>query len=317
MGGRKWVNPGFFLLLMASLGFLKAVAAVPPKQDPEALLTILPEVIDLGKPFPVKMEIVHPENMVVIFPDSSTDFGAFELESIQSFPTRTFQGVSTDQVVFQFWCFDIAPMQGLQAPFQYILNGDTLKGLSNIDSVRLEERVKIYSDTLSFRKHQGLTEVREPQTLKILLIGLIVFILLTGLFLAAVLLAKPIQRKLYQWRLEKEWKGIQEKLVQCTSLLPRQKEFVEELNDIWKRYLEPSWGIPLKPLTTPEMKTLIGEDPKTLSEEETHTLLHLNQLSDAILYADQSGSQEELAQLHERVQLILTREFERRKGGAP
>ena len=174
MLGRKWANLWRTGLLVLMIGIVGS-SGLWAQQEPEAQLLIMPDVIDLGRPFPVKMEIFHPEDMVVIFPDSTTDFGSFELESVQSFPTRTSNGISTDQVVYTFWCFDIEPMQGLQLPFQYISNGDTLFGMSNTDSVRLEERVKIYNDTLSFRAHQGITHVKEPKTWLIIIVGLIVF----------------------------------------------------------------------------------------------------------------------------------------------
>lgn len=314
MDGRRW-GKCIGILLLGLLNLFSSSVFSQGKQEPEAQLLIVPDAIDVGRPFSVKMEIFHPEDMVVIFPDSTDSFGVFELESIQSFPTRTFKGVSTDQVLYQFWCFDINPMQGLQLPFRYIVNGDTLSGLSNVDSVRLEERVKIYNDTLSFKPHTGLTEVKEPKTWLIIIVGLLIFLFISILFVATLLLIKPIKRRIQRWRMEKAWKLIVQQLNDCKGQISDQKVFIDTLNGIWKGYLSPVWGIPLKPLTTPEIESLLAEDQQTFSPKEIETFNQANRLADTILYAELDSTEGELERMHTEINGILHKEHQRRMGG--
>ena len=95
-------------------------------------------VVEVGQPLTYTLSYRHPAAEEVVFPDSLADFGTFEYVRRRWLPTRTEQGESFDETVYELRTFSLVAVQQLQLPV-LVLRGarDTLRLLPAVAQVQL------------------------------------------------------------------------------------------------------------------------------------------------------------------------------------
>lgn len=268
-------------------------------------------LVQVGRPTRVLMEITHPEDMVVIFPDSAKDFFPWEVASTEVFPTRTNAGISVDAKFYYIRTFELDSIQYVELPFYYVLGQDTLTRYTNPDSIEFDPVIEAMSDTLTLKPHLGLTYVADPPDyMLIFLVSVFIFILL---LVAAVLGYKPIMRKVRVWRLTREWEKVKKAMGDTQGKVSQQEIFIQELNSAWKKYLDQDRKIALRSLTSTEIEQVLFE----LDDLEPNDKVVLNEATksmDMVLYAGLSFEQQKMQQLFDQIFGIMEKEFNRRKG---
>ena len=280
-------------------------------QVPNASLSFKEKMLEIGKPTPLLMHIEHPEDMVVIFPDSGKAFLPYELVGREVRPTETANGRSVDEVTYSIRSFEIDSLQTIRLPFRYItIDGDTISEYTDPATILLLPAVPVYSDSLKLRPHTGLFPIYEPPNYLLMFVGITVLVLL--LVILTILLWKPVRRKIRRWRLEKDWKKVDAKMQQTMGQISQPVSFIEQLNQIWKAYMDKTWKASLKSRTTPELKELLFQ-VEALSPEEKNFLYRSSEIADMLIYAKKGASGQELDKVWQGVYQLLQAEFRRRK----
>lgn len=302
MHGRKWVKLLIGLFILGT--------AVSGNAQVQGKLYALDSMIMVGNPFKVQMEITHPEEMVVIFPDSDANFFPYELYRARAFPTQTFEGRSTDKKLFRLYTWEIDSIQTLTLPYWYVKNGDTIQEYANQIRFQFLPTLPARADTSQVRFQEGYYDLDGPKdyTLLFIILGSV----LVGLALAGFLLYKPILNRIKKWRIEKEWKKYQGKFDQLPGLLPRQTEFIVSLNHLWKEYLDRRHHVVLRSLSTAELKHEL-QSFEGIGQQEAKILMSSNRSGDMILYAGQRFKDQDLMHLHSEIVSIMETEYLRRK----
>ena len=283
----------------------------PPNDSPiEVILSTTVSDIEVGRPFRIGLEVHHPSDMVVIFPDTTGDFFPYELSKRFPEPTRSDESGSIDFTEYDLFSWSIDSVQYLRLPVRYIKDGDTLIAFSNTESLQFIPRIVTPIDSLQVLANQDLAPISEPFNWRAFTILVGGGVLLIGLIL--LLLASPIRKALKRVRIEREWKRYSGKLQKIPSLLPNQENYLLELARIWKTYYDRGWEKGLGSLSTRELRGAIRHLSQ-LESTDKEQLLALNQNADRVVYAGQPIPEAKLKEYFGQVSRIMELEYKRRK----
>ncbi|MEM0996148.1 MAG: hypothetical protein AAGN35_03670 [Bacteroidota bacterium] len=295
------------LLLLMVIGLLPRLDA----QDVTAQLTPMEERVQVGRPFQVELRVRHPEELVVIFPDSVTDLAPYEVKTSRPLPTRTNEGISEDVKLYDLYTWEIDSLQYLQFPVRYLnAGGDTITVLSNRAEVEFQQVIAQYSDSLKVMLLPEAVNIREPFDWLAFGVlgggGLIILVVL------AIFLRKPILNAFRRRRIDREWSRYQQELARVQGLLPDEESYIAELNRIWRVYFDRDWKLALSSRTTKELTRFLPS-VESISEGDRTTLLALSTSADMVLYARRSVPQERLVGFFGHISRIMEQEYRRRK----
>lgn len=278
-----------------------------------AELKTLEKEIMVGKPFQAQLEVTHPAEMVIIFPDTGGGFAPFELQSRSPQPTRSDGGLSIDFVVYHLWSWEVDSLQYLQLPIGYIQGEDTLLLLSNSQELNFIPTLPMDNDSLAFRRIENLAPVGEPIAWGAW--GLLILALIIVLTVLVSVLYKPIKKWFRRRKIEREWKRYQGRLQKVPGFLPQQESYLLELSKVWKAYFDRDWGRGLGALSTKELVHELKE-MQQLAQEDKSALFQLNRSADHVTYGGQQLPQPELDGYFSKVGKIMESEYKRRKEAA-
>lgn len=310
MQEREWVK--YCVLLIAS-----AFLYTGGQAQPTASLSTKTEIVEIGRPFSFEMEIMHPSDMVVIFPDSSMgDLFPYELFSNQAIPTQTDDetGLSTDRTLYQIYTWEVDSLQSLRLPFHYIVNGDTLTAYSNTLKFVLDQKIPQVTDSTKVQFIEGLAVVDEPTNVARVLawICIVVFVLT----MAFILLRGPVAKRIQRWKVEKEWKKYSARLEKYRNKTAQKEEFLEGVNAAWKDYFDRNYDFALRSLTTDELGQLMPGENINLPDDELRFLVNSSRMNDQYIYAGIDVDETELKEIFSEVSQAMLSEYARRKGGS-
>lgn len=292
------------LMMLALLPFSHA-------QDVTAKLTPLDKMVQVGRPFKVELLVRHPEDVVVIFPDSIKDIAPYEVRSGKPLATRTNEGISEDTKIYDLYTWEIDSVQFLQFPVRYLTpKGDTMTVMSNRAQVGFQQVIVDYNDSLKVRMYPDAVSIREPfnwtRTLVFGLIGGIVGLIFSLLF------RKPIRNAFKRRKIEREWRKYQQQLKKVPGYLPDQERYLSELNRVWRAYFDRDWKLALGSRTTKDLKRFLPS-VHSISEADRASLITLAASSDLVLYAGRPLPAEQLNDFYQQVSRIMEQEYARRK----
>ena len=274
-------------------------------QAVEASLRFGSDTTAIGRLISLKMEIAHPEELVVVFPLESDAFHPFELVSQVAKPTKTVAGNSLDEVTYQVRTFEMLEKQTVRLPYAFLIPGvssvDTSWNYVQSDTVSLNVRIGEPESDRGLESFEGLNPIDTPPDYSLMMIlGIIVLIMLIplGMFLRA-----PIQRYLHLQQLKQAWQGVRKSLKQLENNSD-QTFVLDRLNRIWKYYLDDKDQIGLRSMTTTEVELHIPE-LMFLTRSQQNILVQVSKAADRVIYAGTPISDSELStliwELHEVV----------------
>lgn len=282
-------------------------------QQVAASLAFDSDTTAIGKVLNVRMEIAHPEDLVVVFPLNKDAFLPFELISQTAAATETQQGRSLDVVTYQVRTFELREKQALRLPYAYLPPGtqsrDTTWEYVLSDTVRLNVRIREEQKEDSLESFGELDEVSDPPDYSLLtLLGIILLIMLIPL---VIFLRGPIQRYLRLQSLKQEWGSIR-KEIKLLIEQEDQAEVLNQLNRIWKHYLDPDDQIGLRSMTTTELQVHIPE-LIFLTRPQQEILLKLSQISDQVIYAGEPVSDDLISAITWELYEVIDATYEDRR----
>ena len=297
------------LLLLLSLG-VAAQSSPPPDRAVEIRFKAEEDQVEVGRPFEVSLEVEHPAEMVVIFPDTGGDFFPYELHSRNPLETRTENGRSVDKVFYKLYTWNIDSLQEIKLPIRYIQEQDTQLLFSNADTLLFVPTITTPIDSLQVKSNDELAPIAEPFPTSTVLTWVLLGLLIFGI--GTLIFYRPVVNYLRRIRIEREWKRYFKRLQAIPDLSVQQEDYLGELSKVWKSYFDRDWGRGLGALSTRELKLEL-ENMEHLSTADQAQLLQLNRLTDEVTYAGVAGTQTEVQKLYQEVSRIMEQEYLRRK----
>ncbi len=252
---------GFLFFALILLGRLTIGSA----QEVTVTSGFLKDSIKIGESTGFYLTAKYPSNLTIIFPDSTFDFAPFEYERKKYFPTITTNSESFDSTVYFLSTFEIDSLLFLRLPVYQINRQDCTVVNSPFASIALTQLVadvpdSVNAEQLPLKENTAyqpvLIQFNYPIliiVLGVLLIAIIVFIFVFG---------KKIRRYFKIKRLQKNHRLFIEKYSEYLNMIGKKydRNEVETLVFVWKKYLEKLEAVPYTKMTTKETLTVIGEE---------------------------------------------------------
>ncbi len=294
----------FFLLF--------ALAQAPAHaQEVSARLELLTDTVALGRPFGLRLEVSHPADVMIFTPRGKKDFFPFELIDMEPEPTRTRNGVSIDAVTYQLSTFQLGSEQALTLSVGYRRpDSDEITVLSvQSEAIRLMERIPDASDQLEYREHDALPPLKDAPNLVLLFLYLIAAVVLLGL--AGLWLQGPLERYFRIRKVRLEWSRVARKIEQIQEMKTDQASRLEQLNRIWKTYLDPKGQLALLSMTTTELMHAIREMTE-IHPKEQEKLIRTSRAADEVIYAGHELPPDQMQRLIGQVSELLLGVYQHR-----
>lgn len=303
-------NWGLLLLLLVLCAAGQAQPPPPPPGPVQAFLTVPDPNVEVGRPFRVQLEVHHPSDLVILFPDTTGDFLPYELVKRYPVPTRSDESGSIDFTEYDLYSWAIDSVQYLRLPVGYVQDGDTAYTYSNEEALHFVPRIITPIDSLQVLAVSDLAPIAEPfNWTAFLVIGLGLVLLLVVL---GIVFLPRIRKAMRRARIEREWKKYIGKLQQIPSLLPDQEGYLLELSRVWKSYYDRGWQRGLASLSTRELREALPF-VEQLEARDRKDLLALNSEADYVVYAGRSLPEQQLREFYGQVERIMQQEYLRRK----
>lgn len=236
---------------LAKISVVFAVLAFPILsfgQEENPILSASNKEIVLGKAFELSLSWKHAADLDVFFPRDKSHFYPYMLIGLKPLETVTENGISKDEVVYQLMTFEVEPEQTISLPVWYIENGDSLRLVSNVDTLLY---TSIIADSLlSTSDFQWTPEWLKAKkgnynwtwlkwlSITLLILGIMVFVM-----------RKTIERKYLTWQFSRKQQDFALKF-------RRSMKDAEDLSTsvaLWKEHMEWLDKIPYTTLSSSEI----------------------------------------------------------------
>lgn len=210
--------------------------------------------IQIGQPVQLSVSISYDSDRRLLFPDTSFNFGPFELVKKEYFPTVTIGKESKDSVIYVLTTFSPDSIQGIQVPIYEFSGKDSTLWLSDRAEIKviptfsgpLPEKPVVFTET--YPVHVP-TRFNYPY----LILAIVVFLaLVLGI---NFFFNRPIQRFLYLFIERRrntaylaQFQRMQAQLEQNLSV-----DTFEKVINLWKKYIQRMDGTPYTTFTSTEI----------------------------------------------------------------
>jgi hypothetical protein len=123
-----------------------------PQAEVKVTAGFFEDSLYIGKPVRFYLTARYPQQLNIVFPDSSHTYTPFEFESKDYFPTDTEDGISYDSVIYHVSTFEIDRQQYLSLPVFQINEKDSIIFQSQQDTILVTQLVNFSVDTIAIDK---------------------------------------------------------------------------------------------------------------------------------------------------------------------
>ncbi|PIB35867.1 hypothetical protein BFP72_10910 [Reichenbachiella sp. 5M10] len=221
--------------------------------------TILPtgqflqDSLQIGEEVEYSLAIKYPRDWQIIFPDSTYGYMPFEYSSHRYTPTSIDSTWAYDSVIYTVSTFEIDLVQKLQLPIYVLQKGDSIKILSDFDSIYLQPMIQVLPDSIALRSNVAFEALDYSLNYLYLGIG-------AGLFVLLVLgilffFGKNIRARYKVYLLSREYKRYQLRWTTAVQAIQSSEDTqaIEALLLVWKSYMESLENKPYTKYTTKEI----------------------------------------------------------------
>jgi len=233
-------------------------------QEPTVRGRFLGDSIRIGEEAVYVLGATYPQEVNVLFPDSTINTFPFEYARREYFPTVTRNGVSRDSVVYYYRTFEPDSIQALSLPVYVVHDQDCTAVYARADSLILK-RILVLPDTarldaVALKETLAFERIPTP-------FGWVLAAAITGLLLllaagAYAVFGKSIRRHYRMRQLRRNYARFVENYTSNLSRLRESKspDVAESTVSLWKKYLERLELMPYTKLTTKETMQLIRDE---------------------------------------------------------
>jgi hypothetical protein len=123
-----------------------------PQAEVKVTAGFFEDSLYIGKPVRFYLTARYPQQLNIVFPDSSHTYTPFEFESKDYFPTDTEDGISYDSVIYHVSTFEIDRKQYLSLPVFQVNEKDSIIFQSQQDTILVTQLVNFSVDTIAIDK---------------------------------------------------------------------------------------------------------------------------------------------------------------------
>jgi predicted Holliday junction resolvase-like endonuclease len=222
----------------------------------------LEDSVKLGSPARYVLVAEYPGSIKVLFPDSTHRFAPFEFNKQTFFPSKLRDGSVVDSVIYELSTFELEPYQSLQLPVFRLREKDSLKVLSNIDSLFIDGLLDEIPQDAKLKETVGYSPLDFAFNYPYLVIGSIIFLIIViTIFLV---FGKTVRKKITLYRMRKKYEKFSNSFTEQLRTIRANNDIHEAESAFisWKSYLEALEKVPYTKLTTKEI--LKGEENEKL-----------------------------------------------------
>ncbi|MGY2131993.1 hypothetical protein ACW9KT_07180 [Hymenobacter sp. HD11105] len=241
--------------------------------------------VQVGEIINYEFTFDHDSKLEVVFPDSTAQFAPFEYVGKTFQPTRTRQGRSFDQTVYQLRTFSLDSVQRLSLPVSILRGHDTLKINSSPATIRLIRTAPVPEfippTTPVLKQNTALLPIKQEFNYPFWLIGFgLVGLVAAGLGLG---FGNYWRRRYQRYKLRKNHAYFLAQYARHIERfeLSRSLTNMERAITLWKNYLTNLENNTINSLTTREIVAHYGND-KAVSQalRITDRVIYGNQFND-------------------------------------
>ncbi|MDV3309736.1 MAG: hypothetical protein LOY03_13065 [Cyclobacteriaceae bacterium] len=233
-------------------------------QEPTVRGRFLGDSIRIGEEAVYVLGATYPQEVNVLFPDSTINTFPFEYARREYFPTVTRNGVSRDSVVYYYRTFEPDSIQALSLPVYVVHDQDCTAVYARADSLILKRILALPDtarlDAVALKETLAFERIPTP-------FGWVLAAAITGLLLllaagAYAVFGKSIRRHYRMRQLRRNYARFVENYTSNLSRLRESKspDVAESTVSLWKKYLERLELMPYTKLTTKETMQLIRDE---------------------------------------------------------
>ncbi len=213
----------------------------------------LKDTIALGERVLYALSFYHPENLQVIFPDSSYDFSPYQVLSKQYFSTQSNATHSLDSALYELTLFDIFPSYSLQVPVFVLNEGDSVATFTALDSIILKEVVAQPLEKLDFASDTGSSPLPVYFNYPLMITSIIGFILI--IILIWGLLGKRISKVYVMFQFRTRHQIFLNDFNRLSTRIENRENItdIEKIISIWKKQMEYLVEKPFSSFTSKEI----------------------------------------------------------------
>lgn len=261
-------------LLFFCLSFQIALGQQRPQ------LRFLQDSVGIGKLTQVSLSFSHPSDRDVFFAQSPQFFLPFELVEVIALETKTEEGISKDSVIYSIKTFEVGAIQTLSLPVWEIIEGDSVRLMSNMDTLFLKFQIP---DSLLasavFKTRANYIPTTSKLNYPLIFRWTLGFLGLVAFFF--VFLKRPLERQLLKWRFRR-------KHYRFTQQFRKSMKSAEDLPasmELWKKHMEWLDDKPYSTLSTSEITKQSGDERLGEALKEIDGAIYGGLQSDRILIA--------------------------------
>ncbi len=209
--------------------------------------------IGIGEPVEYWLTASYPQQLQVVFPDSTYNFRFFELVDKNFTPTTVRTPGYFDSAVYTLRSFEIDSVQYLNLPAIFINQRDSNLIYAPLDSIYTIHMVAAVSDTVQLIENTEFREVVGNVNYPLIWI-LIVVLVIIGVAVYLIF-GKRIRKYFILKRLSREYQTFSDKLTQAIRKMKEHKDQqeVEHALTSWKVFMEKLEKKPYTSLTSKEI----------------------------------------------------------------
>ncbi len=267
--------------------------------------------VKIGEQIPFTLTARYPENINLVFPDSTFSFAPFEFQKKKFFTTKTINGQSYDSVVYLLSTYEIDTVQQLMLPVFVLHKKDCISIFSNRDKVILKQLVRHVPDSVAAKDLplKTNTDYLKVKWLFNYPVALIISVVLLVLLIAGFLIfGKGIRKYFLLRKLNRSHRSFVTKFNEIISGLQPNFSTIKAVSAIihWKNYMESLVQTPYSKLTSREILDLE-------KDEQLGDALHA--IDRAIYGGNSSPSQESFERLRNYCERQFQLKLEKIKNG--
>ncbi|MGL1888989.1 MAG: hypothetical protein OCD76_20920 [Reichenbachiella sp.] len=239
------------LLLILFIGFHSSISM---GQSVEPIGKFIEDSLRIGEKIHYSLSIKYPKSWQVIFTDSTFNYGLFEYEGKEYFPTRADSNHAFDSVVYALSSFEIDTFQTLKLPIYVISGNDSIEVLAQLDSIIFNDAVLVLPDSLKLKANFEFQEVNRAFNYPYFLI--ITGVLAVIALLAAIIFGKKIKSQFRLYRLKKDFDKFKMKFQGRIAKIKndnQDEKLIENVLLEWKSYMEKLEDRPFTKYTSKEI----------------------------------------------------------------
>ena len=232
-------------------------------QNIEYKIYFLNDSIRIGDSISLISALKYPENIEIVQPDSSYNFTSFEFIGKKIFPSFSDGNIINDSTIYYLRTFEIDSIQRLNLNATIINNKDSLVISSNTDSIALIYQVSDinFSKTNENTLFNSIRSIFNSEKV-LIIIGFIILIII----IIYLLFRKKIEKYLKIRKLRIQIKRFNNDFEYILKyyLKNQDKNYLERLLLLWKRFMEKLSKRPYSTSTTTEISSFL-ENKKLLN----------------------------------------------------